>query len=515
MNNMDTQAALRYHDGTKHPEGYLMDPRHVWNPANTPLLFKIYADVEAVPLSRDAPPSKTPALSAISTNVESDASTQAIDIESLSRILHFSAGITRTIKRPSGEYLFRAAACTGALYHIELYVVCGDIPGLEAGVYHYDPRESSLKRLRKGDYRRWVVDASGGESSIASAPAIIAYTDVIWRNACKYQAREYRHAYWDSGTILSNTLAVASANGVPAKVVAGFEDDSISELLGLDSSKDEQREMALALVPVGYAPDEIATPSPVVNPIDFQTLPISDYEPDFPAIREMHEASSLTSAEEVASWRRSAPSEVRPSPSGQLVPLQPDAEGDISQDSVERVITRRGSTRQFSHESITFRQLSTALERATQGISADFLTPFGTNLNDLYLIVNAVDGLASGAYVFHRDSRALELLMEGDFRQMAGHLGLNQALPADASVNVFFLSNLAPVLETFGNRGYRAAQLDASITAGRLYLSAYAQGFGATGLTFFDDDVIDFFSPHAAGKSVMFLVALGKRERRG
>jgi hypothetical protein len=28
-------------------------------------------------------------------------------------------------------------------------------------------------------------------------------------------------------------------------------------------------------------------------------------------------------------------------------------------------------------------------------------------------------------------------------------------------------------------------------------------------LTFFDDDVIDFFSPHAAGKSVMFLLAMG------
>ena len=42
MNNMDTQAALRYHDGTKHPDGYLMDSRHVWDQANTPLLLKSY-----------------------------------------------------------------------------------------------------------------------------------------------------------------------------------------------------------------------------------------------------------------------------------------------------------------------------------------------------------------------------------------------------------------------------------------------------------------------------------------
>ena len=60
---------------------------------------------------------------------------------------------------------------------------------------------------------------------------------------------------------------------------------------------------------------------------------------------------------------------------------------------------------------------------------------------------------------------------------------------------------------------YRAAQLEGGIIGGRLYLGAYAQGFGATGLTFFDDEVTEFFSPHASGKSVMFLVALGYPDR--
>ncbi len=112
-------------------------------------------------------------------------------------------------------------------------------------------------------------------------------------------------------------------------------------------------------------------------------------------------------------------------------------------------------------------------------------------------------------------TRALELLKEGDFRSEAGNLGLGQQIPADASVNVFLLSDLSAVLDRFGNRGYRAAQLEAAITGGKLYLSAYAQSFGASGLTFFDDDVTSFFSPHAAGKSVMFLVALGKAMKRG
>ncbi len=111
---------------------------------------------------------------------------------------------------------------------------------------------------------------------------------------------------------------------------------------------------------------------------------------------------------------------------------------------------------------------------------------------------------------------ALEILKRGDFRDNSGYLGLEQALPADASANIFFLADLQPILTRWGNRDYRVAQLDASIAAGRMYLAAYAQRFGVTGLTFDDDGVTDFFSPLAQGKTVMFMLAVGhKAKRRG
>src|SRR4029077_13939600 len=164
--------------------------------------------------------------------------------------------------------------------------------------------------------------------------------------------------------------------------------------------------------------------------------------------------------------------------------------------------------------SISFSQFSTMLERATRGIPTDVVSSKDPPLNDLYLIVNAVDDLSAGAYVFHRNDLALELLKEGDFRREAGHLGLGQEIPADCSVNIYFLADLNEILARFGNRGYRVAQLDAAIMGGKLYLAAYAQRLGASGLTFFDDDVTEFFSPHAAGRSVMFLVAVGKSAKR-
>jgi SagB-type dehydrogenase family enzyme len=142
-------------------------------------------------------------------------------------------------------------------------------------------------------------------------------------------------------------------------------------------------------------------------------------------------------------------------------------------------------------------------------VPADYLDPPGVQLNHLYLIVHAVEGLPSGAYVFHRNRGLLECLKQGNFRGEAGYLGLEQELPADAAVDIFFLADLRPILQRFGNRGYRAVQLEAGILGGKLYLGAYAQRLGATGLTFYDDDVIRFFSPHAEGKSTIFLVAVG------
>jgi SagB-type dehydrogenase family enzyme len=154
------------------------------------------------------------------------------------------------------------------------------------------------------------------------------------------------------------------------------------------------------------------------------------------------------------------------------------------------------------------------LDCATQGLSADFLDPPGTQLNDLYLIAHSVQGLKPGAYFFQRERNALELLKAGEFRAQAHHLGLEQNLPADACVDIFFLADLESILERYGNRGYRAVQLEAGAIGGRMYLAAYAQRLGATGLTFFDDDVTNFFSPHAKSKSPIFLLAIGKPLKR-
>lgn len=509
VTNRDLDAAWSYHNATKHSYASVRSGGHYLDWANQPAPFKVYPGLDPILLPREWPQSGVAAISAIAETAAADRMALP-DMTALAQLLHFSAGITRRRTFSGGELYFRAAACTGALYEVELYLVCGELPDLAAGVYHFSPAEFALRRLRAGDFRGVFVHATAGEPAVARAPAILVSSAIYWRNAWKYQARTYRHFGWDTGTILANLLAMSTALGLPARVVAGFVDSEVNLLLDLDS----EREVAFSLVPVGGGGAAPPEPPAGIERLHLETLPLSATEVDYPSMRAMHAASDLHSPEEVAAWRGRAPASEPAQPAGRSQPLASYSEEELPRDPTERVILRRGSTREFARESISLTQLSILLDRATRGVPADFLQPQGAQLNDLYLIVNAVEGLAPGAYFFDREAKSLECLKEKDFRAEAAYLGLEQALPGDAAVAVFFLADLKRILERYGNRGYRAAQLEAGILGGRLYLAAYAQRLGATGLTFFDDDVVNFFSPHAAGKSAIFLTALGVSRKR-
>ncbi len=517
--NDETAAGWAYHDSTKHSFWSVRHNAHFLDWPNKPLPYKIYTTLDPIELPREVPPLETPALEAIS-KLSARTDGDAIpNLKDLAQILYYSAGITKIKNYPGGEIMFRAASCTGALYEIELYLVCGDLSNpevapearLEAGVYHFSPHDFSLRLLRKGDYRGALGRATAQDPSVMRAPVMIVCTGVYWRNAWKYQARTYRHFGWDNGAILANMLATATALDLPARVVMGFVDQDVNHLLGLDTD----REVAFSMVSLGRTSAPPPEPPVEIAPLALEIEPLSPSEVDYPAMREIHAASSLDDVDEVRRRRGRAPEQKFPLPQGELIPLKPFDDEEMARDGVGSVILKRGSTRQFARgESISFEQFSTLLYRSTQVIPADFLEPAGAHLNELYLIVHAVDGLQPGAYALHQDKWAIESLKTGDFRREAGYLGLEQALPADAAATIFFIADLKDIFQRFGARGYRAAQLESGIIGGKMYLAAYAQGFGATGLTFYDDDVIEFFSPHADGKSAIFHLAVGKSAKR-
>lgn len=524
--NSETKYAKEYHEQTKHSEISIQQSPHYLDWNTKPLPFKIYADpsVLLVPLPTDFSQPSLSALTSIGKNRPLESKNIEPDVKDIAEVLFFSAGITRELKVGHDTYYMRAASATGALYPIELYVICQDLPGLRAGVYHFSPADFSLAKLRSGDYRTELANVAGNDSDIARSPFTIAFTSIAWRNSWKYQARSYRHWFWDSGVIAANLMATAISIGFDPRLKMGFVDDAVNLLLRLDDKK----EAAIILAAIGMA--SATEPINETKGIDAMSIPkivsISrGSELDYPEIWRLHRASYLHNKEEVRSWSDRS--------SIALDQTLKDKVSDVTrvqgikhaisltnESSLGETILLRGSTRKFSRRPISMTQLSNILHYSTRGVPIDFLRGKsnssddnnGDNSNstiDTYLIANDVEGLQTGAYFFDRYEETFEKVERRASRNLSAYLCLGQSLFGDASVVFFLMADLNFVLHILGNRGYRASQFEAGVIAGKIYLASYAQKIGASGSTFFDDAVSEFFSPHAANKSAMIAIGVG------
>jgi SagB-type dehydrogenase family enzyme len=543
--NKDISYAINYHEATNHSEISLMTSRYRLDWNNRPMPFKVYADnLFTYNLPTDFPIPTMNAITSIcdryynhNSGITSDSNVLRngnITLKDLSEILFFSAGITREMRYNYGTYYMRAASATGALYPIELYIVCRDLsPNLKAGVYHFCPAEFNLTEIRSGDYLTQLSAATGNNSNILNSQISIIFTSFAWRNAWKYQARSYRHWYWDSGVIAANLLAVTTSMRLSTELVMGFVDDALNNLLRLEKQKEATIVMAAINTRSSLEKVEIKDTKKVEEIQHIPNLPVLKVVPlsksgeiDYFEIWRLHQASKLDNKNEVKEWVKSydhntdetvwKASDMKHESSYNTIKISSEhssfkksISSNCSVAGLGETILRRGSTRRFTVVPIPFSILSVILSCVTTGTPMDFLRK-GDTLIDIYLIANGIDNLARGGYFFNSKLNSLEVLKRHVSREMSGYLCLGQSLFSDASAVLFLMCNLKNILHVLGNRGYRAAQFEAGVIAGKIYLSAYAQGIGASGSTFFDEAVTEFFSPHAENKNSMIAIGIGR-----
>ena len=490
------------------------------NLRNKPPLYKTYPGLRAIPLPDVASSSglAMSTLQAIRGGGQNATAEGPVTLQTLADLLYHAAAVIRRRNLRDGEVHYRAAASAGALYPTEIYVVCGDLDGLRAGVYHFNPLDFTLARLRNGDLRRWVGAAA---QDYAAYPATLVFTTVFWRSAWKYRERGYRYCYWDLGTIAANLTAAGNAAGTSVGLKFGFVDRSLTGYLGIDGIEE-----APSLLATVGSPDGTLNPGSgdVPGMLLQESNDLAAGALDYPLSREVHLASWLRTGGDVAAWNasggdaRSSGKEELDGTGEHFRPLRSGLDGSFDGDldlalrpaqSIGDCIRSRGSTRRFATEAMSWEDFRSIIDAAGNAISSPHLSDGFSPYLSVYLIVNAVAGLTSGAYYYNRFYNGLRLLQEGDFRETAGHLGFEQALPADAAAVAFITADLPLIEREFGARGYRMAQTVAGIIGGRIYLASHALGLGATGLTFYDDTVVEFFGPHSAGQEAVFVVPMG------
>lgn len=159
---------------------------------------------------------------------------QPLNLAQVGQLLWSAAGIT------DFDAAKRAAPSAGARYPLELYAVLPD------GLYHYEPGDHRLRLIRDRDLRGQLA-AAASQEFIAQAPCTIAIAADYGRTTARYGQRgSYRYVPMDVGHAAQNVLLQATALGLAAVPVGAFDDQQVSQVLGLP-----EHETPLYLLPVG------------------------------------------------------------------------------------------------------------------------------------------------------------------------------------------------------------------------------------------------------------------------
>ena len=147
----------------------------------------------------------------------------------------------------SSQAGLRTAPSAGALYPLELHLLSGDVDGLPAGRYRYDPMHQSLHAESRGDLRQIVAAAALQQDWIAQAPAVFVISAVDTRTTRKYGKRGIRYVHMEAGHAAQNLLLQAAALRLAAAIVGAFVDEELQRLLDLPG-----QERPLLILPVGH-----------------------------------------------------------------------------------------------------------------------------------------------------------------------------------------------------------------------------------------------------------------------
>lgn len=144
---------------------------------------------------------------------------------------------------------YRTAPSAGGTLPVEVDLVVHGVPGLEDGVYRYQPGAHALRRRLAGDRRQAVADATLNQGFVAEAPVIVALSAVAARTVPKFGAFTDRLIDMEVGHVGQNVSLQAVALGLGTVVVAGLREAELADALALGEG-----ERPIYLLPVGRAP---------------------------------------------------------------------------------------------------------------------------------------------------------------------------------------------------------------------------------------------------------------------
>jgi SagB-type dehydrogenase family enzyme len=500
---------LLYHEQTKHHLHRYARSAGFLDWANQPNPFRFYEGVTALrlPLLQKDLASRHLALYERSRNEFQD-----FTRETIGAFLELSLGLSAWKSIPGNTWALRMNPSSGNLHPTEAYLILPALPGITAGLFHYNSFLHVLEPRVEVPETLWKQI----KEHLHTGGFLVALTCIFWREAWKYGERAFRYCQHDVGHALAALSFSANLLGWKVTWLNAVSDAEIARLLGFDQTRwpefEAEHPELLCFVHRGgeqkiprYWPPEIVSE---FSALEFQGVPnqLSEDHVDWEIISRVAETTSKPEFSEgvfAAPVRLGLPDTPRPF-------YAPTPQSDIP---AAQIIRQRRSAVAFDGVSgITKDKFFAMLDKT---LPRDTCAPFDVGLNvscvHLLLFVHRVTGLDPGLYFFLRAERDLPALQEkchrhflwrpvdaalplyllqaGNFQSTATSVSCQQSIAGDGAFSLGMIARFREEVETAPCR-YRHLFWETGMIGQVLYLEAEAHGVRATGIgCFFDDPV--------------------------
>ncbi|MGW6054800.1 SagB/ThcOx family dehydrogenase [Streptomyces sp. NPDC055189] len=159
-----------------------------------------------------------------------------MDAEALLRLMSVVFGILESKGGGPGTapFIRRTSPSGGARHPSEGYVCVFDVPGLEAGWYHYSCGDDELCKVADSDTERSRRALFGALRAPFPVRAVLVMTSVFGRNMYRYrEPRTFRTLFMDVGHLLTTAEIVGRATGISVFGQHGIDDAVIGDVLRL------------------------------------------------------------------------------------------------------------------------------------------------------------------------------------------------------------------------------------------------------------------------------------------
>ncbi len=346
----------------------------------------------------------------------------------------------------------RANPSAGGLYPCEIYIQLRGIKSLVNGIYHYEAIENRITLIHE-------LSNDGVEYYFEDKfqkKIIFLISNAYFRSAWKYEKRAIRYILLDTGHLLGSIYAALELENLPFNINFNFDKKSLNE----DFSFDKFESFYTSVFTQIHKELECKKlRTPIVN------ISACDYQLKENFIEEFYIEAKKDSFPLVSNI---------------------DLLKDLKKEDLQEAINNRRSIRAFKKDEISkddFLFITKNIFEFAQKYEIE-----------IYFINNNVKDMKKGLY------KNVDLQKEGDFKEIATKLALNQKLSGDSAITLFFTAK--------NSEEYFYLYILTGFLSQILYLRSTHLNISCSGLgAYFDDISKEFLETK---NNIFYLFAIGK-----